>query len=49
MAATRISWETNFTGRFGVGGLGPPKYIYLPAMLDAGTVGFAQAGSQSTD
>ena len=47
--ANRITWETAFTGKFGVGGSGPRKYIYLPAMLHAGTVRSAQAGSQSTD
>jgi hypothetical protein len=33
--ANRITWNTNFTGNFGVGGLGPRKYLYLPAAFSA--------------
>ena len=49
MAAKRITWETAFTGKFGVGGSGPRTYTYLPAVFHSGTVPATQAGSQPVD
>lgn len=46
--ANRITWETAFTGKFGVGGYGPRAFIYVPATFNSGTVRATQAG-QPTD
>ena len=47
--ANLITWETNFTGKFGIGGFGPRTYIYFPATFNSGSVRSAQAESQPTD
>ena len=47
--ANRITWETNFTGKYGVGGLAPRMYIYLPTTFNTSSVRFNQAGSQPVE
>jgi hypothetical protein len=47
--ANRIVWETNFTGKFGVGGLGPRTFVYIPTTFNSARVRATQARAQPGD
>ena len=46
--ANLVTWDTNFTGKFGIGGFGPRKFIYLPTVFNT-SARPVRAGSHSMD